>query len=60
MGFLENKTEEDVIAWYALYKWFITFRKKPYTDWVEWYSDKLYLEWYNSLSAEQQNIIKEN
>lgn len=48
------------MAWYALYKWFIQFRKKPYTNWVDWYSDKLYDEWYKSLSDEQKHIIQEN
>lgn len=25
------------MAWFSLYKWFIAFRIKPYTDWVRVY-----------------------
>ena len=25
------------MAWYALYKWFIQFRKTPYDDVIRWY-----------------------
>ena len=42
------------MAWYALYKWFITFRKCPYVNWIEWYKDKLYHDWFESLSEEEK------
>lgn len=47
------------MAWYALWKWFIQFRKRPYTNWVVWYSNKLYDEWFDSLTEEQQKKIIE-
>lgn len=45
------------MAWYALYKWFIPWRKTPYTNWVDWYSNKLYNEWWNSLPKERREYL---
>lgn len=42
------------MAWYALYKWFITFRKKTYTNYIRCYKRYLYDEWFNNLSEEEQ------
>lgn len=40
------------MAWYALYKWFIPWRKISYTNWINWYKRHLYDEWFNSLSED--------
>ena len=42
------------MAWYALYKWFIPWRKIPYTNWIKWYRKHLYSEWFKSLTDEEQ------
>lgn len=42
------------MAWYALYKWFIQFRKISYTNWISWYKGHLYEEWFNGLSEDGQ------
>ena len=42
------------MAWYALYKWFIPWRKTPYVDYISWYKQNLYNEWFTSLSDEEQ------
>lgn len=42
------------MAWYALYKWFIQFRKTPYDDVIKWYKRFLYEEWFNSLPEDKQ------
>lgn len=42
------------MAWYALYKWFIQFRRIPYIDYINWYRKFLYEEWFRSLSNEEQ------
>lgn len=54
------------MAWYALYKWFISWRKTPYINWISWYKQHLYDEWFNSLSEvgqkeelERQKMIRE-
>jgi len=44
------------MAWHALYKWFIRFRKIPYTNWVNWYRHHLYVEWFKTLSEEEQKV----
>lgn len=44
------------MAWYALYKWFSTFRKTPYVNMIQAYRKLLYDEWWNSLSEEQQKM----
>ena len=38
------------MAWYSLYKWFRTFRKREYVNYVSWYIGYL----FNSLSEEEQ------
>lgn len=56
------------MAWFALYKWFAPWSKIPYINYIEWYRDYLYTEWYNSLSEEEkikekqriENIKKKN
>ncbi len=42
------------MAWYALYKWFIQFRKIPYINYINWYKRFLYEEWFNNLPNEEQ------
>jgi len=46
------------MAWYALWKWFIPWRKIRYTNWQRFYKNYLYDEWFNSLSDEDKD--KEN
>ena len=36
--------KEDYMAWYSLYKWFVSFRKLPYVDIIVWYRQFLYTE----------------
>jgi hypothetical protein len=51
------------MGWYALYKWFSKFRKTPYTNMINWYKEKLFLDWYDSLTEEEKdkyNKIVEN
>lgn len=46
------------MAWYAIYKWASPFRKRPFeVNWTAWYSEKLYNEWFDSLSEEDQQKI---
>ena len=47
------------MAWYALYKWFIPWRKTPYINMISMYKRYLYDEWFNSLSEEDQIKVKE-
>ena len=42
------------MAWYALYKWFIPWRKTPYMNYISWYKKYLYDEWFKSLSEEEK------
>lgn len=42
------------MAWYSLYKWFIPWRKTPYTNMISWYKRFLYDEWFESLSEEDK------
>lgn len=30
------------MAWYLLYKWFVSFRKLPYVNIINWYRQFLY------------------
>lgn len=46
------------MAFYALYKWFRTFRVRPFTNWIHEYKWHLYTQWYESLSDEEK--IKED
>lgn len=47
------------MAFWALYKWFAPWRKRPFTNWIKWYRKKLYDDWYNSLSEEDQKLVDE-
>lgn len=42
------------MAWWALKKWFMRFRKSYYPDCRVLYKNFLYDEWFNSLSEEEQ------
>lgn len=42
------------MAWYALYKWFIPWRKIKYINRINEHKVYLYDEWFNSLSEEDQ------
>ena len=42
------------MAWWALYKWFIPFRKTPYTNWIRWYRIYLYDVWFENLSDSEK------
>lgn len=42
------------MAWYALYKWFIQFRKTSYINYVSWFKQYLYDEWIRGLSEDEQ------
>lgn len=47
------------MSWYSFYKWFIAWRKTPYTDWIFEYKKYLYDEWFASLSEmEKQKELK--
>lgn len=50
--------KEDYMAWYSLYKWFVSFRKLPYVNIIVWYRQFLYKEWFNSLTEEEQEKEK--
>jgi len=43
------------MGWYSLYRWYRTFRKSPSTNYISWYKQYLYEEWYNSLSEEDKS-----
>ena len=42
------------MGWYALYKWFIQFRRIPYINYINSYRKFLYEEWFRSLSNKEQ------
>lgn len=42
------------MVWYALYKWFIPWRKTPYMNYISWYKQILYDEWFESLPEEEK------
>ena len=44
------------MGWYALYKWFIQFRRIPYINYINWYRKFLYEEWFRSLSNKEQEV----
>lgn len=47
------------MAWYSLYRWIKTFRKKPYPNINKMYRKYLYDCWFNSLSeTEQANELR--
>lgn len=48
------------MAWYALYKWFIRFSKRPYINQIKMYKSYLYSEWFNSLTDEEKNKVNES
>jgi len=46
------------MAWYALYKWFIPWRRTGYINGSSWYRKYLYSEWFNALSeADKQKEL---
>lgn len=45
------------MAWYSLWKWFSSWRKREYINVIEWYSNILYEEWFCSLTPEKQQVI---
>lgn len=45
------------MAWYALCKWFIPWRKTPYQDMISCFKKFLYDEWFESLSNEEKEKI---
>lgn len=47
------------MAFWALYKWFAPWRKRSFTNYINWYRGKLYNDWYNSLSEEDQKLVDE-
>ena len=46
------------MAWYSLYKWFVSFRKLPYVNIINWYRQFLYEGRFNSLTEEEQKKEK--
>lgn len=42
------------MAWYALYKWFIPWRKTNYINQISMYKKHIYNEWFNNLSDEDK------
>jgi len=56
VSFIAGK--EKYMAWYWLYKWFVSFRKLPYVNIINWYRQFLYDEWFNSLTKEEQKKEK--
>jgi len=42
------------MAWHALYKWFIPWRKIQYVNRISEYKVLLYDNWFNSLSEEDK------
>jgi hypothetical protein len=47
------------MAWYALYRWFAGFRKKPYINYIGWYKQYMYDNWFDSLSDEDKATEQE-
>ena len=48
------------MAFWALYKWFSRFRKRPYINYIYWYKRKLFNEWYESLTEEEKEEYQKN
>lgn len=47
------------MAWYSLYKWFISWRKTPYRNMISWYKKYLFDQWFESLSdADKQKYLE--
>lgn len=47
------------MAWFALYKWFIVFRTKPYINWIHVYQRMRYDEWLSTLPEYERQYLKE-
>lgn len=47
------------MAWYSLYKWFIRFSKLTFENQITNFRRYLYDEWYNSLTDEEKERLKE-
>lgn len=43
------------MAWWALYKWFGSFRTTPFENMIDYYKSKLHHEWYESLTDEEKD-----
>ncbi len=48
------------MAWYALYKWFSSFRKTPCINQINVYRHHLFNKWYSNLTKEQKERYKRN
>ena len=46
----EYEQEIDNMAFWSLYKWFSKFRKRPYINYINLYKQKMFNDWYESLT----------
>ena len=48
------------MAWLALYNWYHEWSNRSIfkINMINWYSDKLYDDWYSSLTDEQKEYLK--
>ena len=42
------------MAFWSLYKWFSKFRKRPYINYINLYKQKLFNDWYESLTENEK------